>query len=230
MQANGRQYPEMIRIKGGIFDMGTAEIPAFPDLKPVQQIHVKDFYMAKTEVTVAQWKYFCQQTKKKMPDPPAWGWIDSHPIVNVSWQEVVVYTDWLSDQTGDFYRLPTEQEWEFAASQKGSVNDEMSLLDYAWFLANSREKSQPVGTKLPNSSGLYDLLGNVAEWCLNWYAPYPLKDSPVPATTSSTFFKVVRGGSWYNTNVYVNPYIRYKFMFTAKSDYIGFRVVKIAKE
>ena len=110
-----QSYPEMIKVEGGSFEMGDVEGVGHRYEQPVHTVNLKTFSIAKTETTVLQWKTYCIATAHSMPQPPDWGWIDTHPVVNVSWHDAVEYCDWLSDKTGKLYRLPTEAEWEYAA-------------------------------------------------------------------------------------------------------------------
>ena len=131
---------------------------------------------------------------------------DGYPAISMTQLAAVKFCEWLSAMTGKFYRLPTEAEWEYAcrAGSEGaySFGEDMSeLKDYAWYSDNSNEKYQKVGQKKPNSWGLHDMHGNVAEWTLDQYIPTAYKkrkkdaDNPYEAPTK-TYPRVVRGGSW----------------------------------
>jgi len=201
--AQAQQYPEMITVEGGTFTMGDTEMEGDPDEQPAHEVTLTTFQMSKTPVTVAQYRTYCNATGKKMPAPPSWGWIDNHPMVNVTWHDAVDYTDWLADKTGKNYQLPTEAQWEYAArggnQSKGNKYAGGRSLDMVgWYKGNSNEQTQPVAQKRPNELGLYDMSGNVFEWCKDWYAEDYYATSPKenpkgPATGS---YRVVRSGSW----------------------------------
>jgi formylglycine-generating enzyme required for sulfatase activity len=130
---------------------------------------------------------------------------------------------------GRVYRLPTEAEWEYAcragSKTKWSFGDsESSLGDYAWYRSNSDSKTHPVGTKKPNAWGLYDMHGNVWEWCSDWLADYTttaVSDPTGPATGS---FRVFRGGGWINTRGYCRSAYRYGLAPSLPGRHLGFRL------
>ncbi len=154
------------------------------------------------------------------------------PVIEVTWYGANEYCKWLSKKTGKTYRLPTEAEWEYAAGggsihQKwAGTNSESSLSSYAWY-GNSGSKTHRVGTKSPNQYGLYDMSGNVWEWCSDWYSSDYYSSSPSlnPQGASSGSFRVIRGGSW----CYAASCCRVAFRFNDypvnRGNYIGFRVV-----
>lgn len=194
--------PEMVFVEGGTFQMGDEWGLGGTDEVPVHEVTLRSFSISKTEVTVGQYKRYCSETGVRMPDPPDWGWIDSHPMVNVSWFDAVNYADWLSGKTGKLYRLPTEAEWEYAA--RGGKNSAgykysggQSFPLVGWDIHNSDDKTNPVGQKRPNELGIYDMSGNVWEWCSDWYEEdYPSSAVSNPRGPSSGSYRVLRGGSW----------------------------------
>ena len=225
-------YPEMITVEGGTFTMGDTEMEGEGDEQPPHEVTLKTFQMSKTPVTVALYRQFCNETGKNMPDPPSWGWIDNHPMVNISWHDAVGYTDWLADKTSKNYRLPTEVEWEYAARGGNKSNENKyaggrSLDLVGWYKENSNGTTQPVAQKRPNELGLYDMSGNVWEWCRDWYssdyyAGSP-KDNPRGPATGS--FRVLRGGSWGGGAARCRVAGR-NFNYPGYRDgYLGFRVV-----
>lgn len=180
--AQAQRFPDMVKVEGGTFTMGSEEVREQKDTTatPLHQVTVKSFSIGKTEVTVAQWKAYCTATSTRMPVEPAWGWVDNHPIVNVSWDEAVAYCQWLSGQTGKNYRLPTEAEWEYAARGGNKSNGFIfaggqAVYKYGWFEDNSNATSQPVAKKRPNELGLYDMSGNAWEWCHDWWGAIKTK-------------------------------------------------------
>jgi formylglycine-generating enzyme required for sulfatase activity len=183
---------EMVFVKGGTFQMGSTNGDG--DEKPVHSVTVDDFYMSKYEVTFAEYDKFCEATGRKKPKDQGWG-RGSRPVINVSWHDAAAYCQWAGG------RLPTEAEWEYAArggnksngyTYAGSHNAD----EVAWY--NSGE-THPVGQKKPNELGLYDMSGNVWEWCSDWYDSDYYENSPSsnPKGPSNGSGRVRRGGSWY---------------------------------
>lgn len=204
-----QSYPEMITVEGGNYTMGDTEMEGEKNEQPTHQVTLKTFKIAKTETTVAQWKVFCNATGRSMPETPSWGWIDSHPIVNVNYGDAVAYCDWLAEKMDADYRLPTEAEWEYAArggkQSKGTKYSGGRSLDNAgWYNANSDSKTHSVATKNPNELGIYDMSGNVWEWCKDWYGDYSATAQTNPKGATSGAYRVLRGGSW----LYSAPFCR----------------------
>ncbi len=197
---NAQQYPEMIKVKGGSFKMGDELGVGEKDELPVHSVTVKTFGLAKTETTVLQWKTYCNETGLPMPKSPQGGWVDQDPIANVSWEDAMAYCKWLSNKTGKQYRLPTEVEWEFAArggkKSKGyQYSGGQNIDTVAWNKNNSNNLVHAVAQKKANELGLYDMTGNLWEWCLDWYifeaytfAQDNKKDDKIRGT------RVIRGG------------------------------------
>ena len=212
-----QEFPEMVDVMGGSFMMGDES--GDKDEKPAHEVNVKSFSIARTETTVRQWRMFCTATKRAMPEAPWFGLKDDHPIVNVSWDDAIAYCTWLSAKDNKHYRLPTEAEWEFAArggaKGKGYPYSGAKTPDsVAWFSSHSNG-TMPVAQKLPNELGLYDMTGNVWEWCSDWYdAGYyiqKVKDNPQGASRGlGSKFYSLRGGAWdigarNSRNTYRNP-------------------------
>ncbi len=158
----------------------------------------------------------------------------THPVIRVSWHDAVAYCEWLSKKTGKNYRLPTEAEWEYAAGggsihQKYAGIDYESLLGYyAWYKYNSKKSTHPVGSKSPNSFGLYDMTGNVWEWCSDWYGKkYKRKPRLNPRGPSSGFDRVMRGGGWLFSDLSGSRVARRLYNLPSFSlNNLGFRVVR----
>lgn len=226
-----QNYPEMIKVEGGEFLMGDNNLVGFRDEIPPHTVYVDGFSIGKTEVTVLQWKIYCTETNKQMPTAPDWGWTDSLPIANISWNEAVAYCDWLSAKLGKKYRLPTEAEWEYAAQggkfskgYKYSGGQWMDVL--GWFTTNSDKKTHPVAQKRPNELGLYDMSGNVLEWTQDWgLRKYTSESVKNPKGKEKDTEKAVKGGA-YNYASTVNR-ISYRFSWEpeTKRVQIGLRVV-----
>ena len=206
---------EMVFVKGGTFTMGaTSEQGGDAESyeKPTHSVTVSDFYIGKYEVTQAQWR-------KVMGSNPSYFTGDNLPVERVSWNDIQEFISKLNQMTGNTYRLPTEAEWEYAArggNQSGGYKYSGSnrLGDVAWYDSNSGSKTHPVGSKAPNELGIYDMSGNVWEWCQDWYGSYSSNAQTNPEGAYSGSSRVLRGGSWYsfarlcrvsNRN-YHNPY------------------------
>lgn len=223
-------YPEMITVDGGTFTMGDVEGEGEADEQPTHSVTLKTFSIAKTETTVAQYRAYCNATGKAMPQTPSWGWIDDHPIVNVSWSDAIGYTDWLADKTGKNYRLPTEAEWEYAArggnkSGEYKYSGGRSLDVVGWYEGNSGRQTHAVAQKRPNELGLYDMSGNVWEWCKDWYGSYTAEAQTNPRGASSGAYRVLRGGSWFGAATYCRVARRAGFSPEDRGNIRGFRVV-----
>lgn len=225
-----QNYPEMITVEGGTFTMGDTEMEGEEDEQPSHEVILKTFKIAKTETTVAQWKTYCNATGRSMPEAPSWGWIDNHPIVNVNYSDAVGYCDWLSDKTGNLYRLPTEAEWEYAArggklSKGFKYSGGQSLDMTGWYEANSNKRTQPVAQKRANELGIYDMSGNVWEWCKDWYGAYSAETQTNPKGAASGSYRVLRGGCWYSSATYCRVAYRYIYVPAYRGTHGGFRVV-----
>jgi sialate O-acetylesterase len=196
-------YPEMIAVEGGTFTMGNEFAEGEFYEKPVHSVSLSGYEIAKTPVTVAQWKYYCKETGTSLPEAPSWGWQDDHPMVNINWYDIVAYCTWLSGKTGKKFRAPTEAEWEYAArggnKSKGLLySGTANISEVGWYKENAGGTTKPVAQKLPNELGLYDMSGNVWEYCSDWmdanyYKTSPANDPKGPATGS---YHVIRGGNF----------------------------------
>lgn len=203
--ATAQNLPELIKITGGTFTMGDEHGLGSEDEQPTHEVTLTDFSIGKTEVTVAQYRYYCNATGISMPEEPSWGWSDNAPIVNVNWNDAINYCDWLSEKLDQNITLPTEAQWEFAArggtKSKGyKYSGGRSMATAGWYNGNSGKKTHTVATKKANELGLYDMSGNVWEWCLDWYKSDYYSNSPSknPKNTARDKYRVLRGGSWYN--------------------------------
>ena len=184
---------KMLYIPAGEFDMGSAagEKGHEPD-ETLHRVKIRRaFRMSATEITQAQWKAVMPRRRGKFKG-------EKLPVEQVSWKDAVAFCRALSKKEAKTYRLPTEAEWEYAcrAGRRGPIKRE-KLDDLAWYDDNSRETTHPVAAKKPNAWGLYDVHGNVAEWCADWYAAaYPAGRATDPTGPAEGKARVVRGGSF----------------------------------
>lgn len=191
----------MVNVAGGVFNIGATQeqmdYAAF-DEKPSKQVTVSSFYLAETPVTQALWVAI-------MGDNPSHFKGDNLPVERVSWEECQEFIRLLNLKTGMKFRLPTEAEWEYAArggqdsqSQKYAGANDNDKNDYMWFKENSFSQSHEVKSKLPNELGLYDMSGNISEWCSDWYFnSYANNNEQTdPKGPASGIAKVYRGGNW----------------------------------
>ena len=190
---------DMVKVEAGTFMMdATSEMQnPWDDVKPVHQVTLtNDYYMGKYEVTQALWKTVMGSNPSNFKG-------DNLPVEQVSWDDCQEFIDKLNSMTGRKFRLPTEAEWEYAArggmkSRGYRYSGSGNISDVAWYTDNSDSKTHPVGTKQSNELGLYDMAGNVSEWCQDWYGSYVSSFQTNPTGAVSGSDRVACGGSWYN--------------------------------
>ena len=183
----------------------------------------RHFLMGKYPVTQAQWEAI-------MGNNPSHFIGADRPVENVSWDDCWAFIKKLNVMTGSAYRLPTEAEWEYACRAGSTTaycfgDDEAQLSDYAWYDANSKSETHPVGRKKANAWGLHDMHGNVWEWCHDWYGDYPAGSAIDPTGQSSGSFRVLRGGCCSYVAGYARAASRNRFKPSYRSISLGFRVV-----
>jgi len=183
--------------------------------------------MGETEVTQSQWKEVMGYNPSYFKNCG-----DDCPVENVSWNDVKEFIRRLNQKEGgNKYRLPTEAEWEYAC-RAGSTNrfyfddDEGRLKDYAWYWNNSGRETHPAAQKKPNAWDLYDMHGNVREWCRDWYGDYRSGSVSNPAGSSGGSLRVLRGGGWDSTPGSVRCANRYRLTPVFRYNYNGFRLVR----
>lgn len=192
--------PTVVFVEGGSFTMGDRN--GEKDEQPEHKVELSSFYIGRTEVTRAQWRAYCQATGRSMPERAWFKQDEDHPVINVSWDQAVAYCVWLSEQTGKKYRLPTEAEWEFAArggiKSNGYAYSGGVAPDSVGWVGRKTEGTQPVAKKKPNELGIFDMTGNVWEWCSDWYDPvyYQSASSSNPQGPVQGKFFTFRGGAW----------------------------------
>ncbi|MBE6234084.1 MAG: PEGA domain-containing protein [Bacteroidales bacterium] len=195
---NGVSF-DMILVEGGTFTMGATQEQGSDtesDEKPVHQVTLSDYYIGETEVTQALWKAVMGTNTSNFKG-------DRNPVENVSWDDCQEFIRKLNKLTRRTFRLPTEAEWEYAArggnqSKRYKYSGSDNINDVAWYSDNSGSKTHAVKTKSPNELGLYDMSGNVYEWCSDWYGSYQSSTQTNPQGPSSGSYRVLRGGSWYD--------------------------------
>ena len=233
--------PDWVQIPGGTFLMGSKGME--PDEKPVHQVTVAPFEMARTEVTVAQYRRCveagaCSQPHWDDNNCYIWNgssWVqgvlpqsfrgDNQPVVCVNWNQAAAYSKWAGG------RLPTEAEWEYAA-RAGTLGDRYDVLDWvAWYDKNSGGQTHPAGMKQANKYGLSDMLGNVWEWCQDWYhdsydgAPVDGSAWEIPKGS----VRVGRGGAWGFSARRIRVTDRSRDIPDHLIDVLGFRPVRTVR-
>jgi formylglycine-generating enzyme required for sulfatase activity len=204
------------------------------DENPVHTVCVDGFWMGKYEVTFAQYDRFCEETGRSKPSDSGWG-RGKRPVINVFWHDAKAFAAWLSRKTGRTFRLPTEAEWEYAARSRGrkvkyatsTGNLSHDLANYDGTGGRDRWKhTSPAGSFPPNPLGLYDMSGNVWEWCEDIYSKkaYRYHSRNNPIYTGSGSDRVLRGGSWCDLPRRVR--CAYRFCSTPVFGYndLGFRL------
>ncbi|MDR0937891.1 MAG: formylglycine-generating enzyme family protein [Mediterranea sp.] len=219
--------PEMVYVEGGTFWMGCTDGQGSDcenDESPAHSVTLTSFNISKYEVTQGQWVTIMGTN----PSKNARG--DNYPVTNVSWSDAQEFCDRLNTATGKQYRLPTEAEWEYAArggnqSKSYKYSGSNNLNNVGWFSGNSEGNTHPVGQKLPNELGIYDMSGNVWEWCSDWYSNYPAAMQTDPMGASSGSYRVLRGGS--RSSYAPNCRVAYRHYYSPdfSSQFLGFRLV-----
>ncbi len=232
-----------VRCPGGTFAMGSNG--GAPDESPEHPVQIRGFYMARHEVTFGQYDRFCEETGRaktsagglihgdwaKMGDAEIdleFGWPrGDRPAINVSWHDAEAFCAWLSGKTGRTVRLPTEAEWEYACRGGASSRETWAVDLVAWHSGNANYQTHAVMSKAPNALGLYDMLGNVWEWCGDWYDPddYSRSDGRDPRGPAEGRLRAVRGGSWVNEPRFCTATNRRGCDPAYKGGGLGFRVV-----
>lgn len=259
---------EFVLIKGGCYDMGDTFGVGYDDETPVHEVCINDFYIAKYEVTVREFRKFVSETGYKTDaEKEGWGctvnsdatelinkkgadWKNpgylqdgNHPVVQVSWNDAMAYIEWLNRRAGKRFRLPTEAEWEYAARNGGK------RYKYSWGNNNKAEDSlnqqhyqkfqildgddryvytSPVGSFEANELGLYDMTGNVSEWCSDWYGEnYYVKSSKQnPQGPSIGESRILRGGSCHCEPRFARTSLRLTRAQSFRYYYLGFRLAR----
>lgn len=231
---------KMIWVEGGEFMMGctSEQSDCSSDEQNVRRVTVDGFYIGMLEVTQSQWEKVMgtsvyQQRNKVNSSGSLRGTGADYPMYYVSWEEAMEFCRLLSNKTGKTYTLPTEAQWEYAArggkKAEGTKYAGSNMIDaVAWYNDNSGSSTHPCGTKRANALGIYDMSGNVWEWCKDWYSgSYASYDTNNPTGPSSGSDRVCRGGSWGSSASYCRVAIRNGNWPGHRNNGLGFRVVCI---
>lgn len=221
---NGVQFT-MVEVGGGTFTMGaTSEqgSDAWDEEKPAHEVTLSDYYIGQTEVTQALWEAV-------MGSNPSDSKGDNLPVEQVSWDDCQVFIQKLNQLTGKQFRLPTEAEWEYAArggrkSRGYKYAGGNNIDSVAWCDGNSGNETHPVATKQANELGIYDMSGNVLEWCSDWCGDYTSSSQSDPQGSSSGSFRVIRGGCYYNFARNCRVSYRISNTLDYRSGYLGLRL------
>ena len=226
---------EMVWVDGGTFTMGCNRAEGvshqYEANRPEHKVSVDGYYICRYEVTQALWVAVVGENPSKFTGN------DSLPVEQVTWSDAQQFVALLSQMTGRRFRLPTEAEWEYAA-RGGSKSHHTpfaganrgELVRSAWFCVNSGRTTHPVGRLAPNELGLYDMGGNVAEWCADWMAEYTADEQHNPLGARTGESRVLRGGHYNSVSAACTVYDRGWYVPTATSEYYGLRVVMDVSE
>ncbi|WP_337810547.1 formylglycine-generating enzyme family protein [Prevotella sp.] len=217
---------DMVRVEAGTFTMGATPEMENPwdGEKPTHQVTLtNDYYIGKYEVTQALWQAV-------MSNNPSYFKGDNLPVEKVSWNDCQEFISKLNTITGKTFRLPTEAEWEYAArggkKSKGyQYSGSNNLSDVAWYEDNSGNKTHAVGSKQANELGIYDMSGNVWEWCQDWYGKYSSSSQTNPTGANSGSNRVRRGGGWGGNAWICRSSYRYSYAPGFSNDSLGLRLV-----
>jgi uncharacterized protein YjdB len=223
---NGVSF-NMVTVEGGTFYMGApaTQLGSGTNERPQHYVTLSSFKIGQTEVTQELWVAVMGH------NPSAFQGNPQRPVDNVSWEMCKEFLDSLNALTGKNFRFPTEAEWEFAA-RGGNLSEgylfsggNQPVGDVAWYTTNSGSMSHPVAQKKPNELGLYDMSGNVAEWCSDWYMQYPSDPQTNPTGPATGTFKMYRGGSWDDKAAWCRPPYRAMQSTTFRREFLGLRLV-----
>ena len=244
-EEQAEMYGQMLRISGGTFLMGSPESEAGRSRNegPQRQVTVSSFYLGRFPVTQVEFE-------EVMGTNPSTFRGDNLPVERVSWFDAVEFANRLSLRAGlepvytirgnavtwnrdaNGYRLPTEAEWEFAsrAGSQSPFGNGVSAGDAGWHSGNSGGRTHPVGQRQPNAWGLYDMHGNVLEWCWDWYGPFSAAAQTDPHGPASGVGRVYRGGSWRFEAHQTRSAFRFRNNPNLRINFVGFRLARNAGE
>ena len=250
---------EAVLVEKGTFTMGSNLASGNDDERPAREVTITyDFFIGKYEVTFEEYDKFCEETGRAKPSDNNWG-RGQRPVINVSWLDAIAYCNWLSekeklpkaydangnllDRAGKIttdpskvvgYRLPTEAEWEFAArggnkSEGYSLSGSDNADEIGWYSDNSGDMSQDVGKKKPNELGIYDMSGNVWEWCTDVYDKFYYRAGPTTNPVNATLGnRAMRGGAYWDSASGLRVTRRSFSGPASSSNLFGFRICRTA--
>lgn len=234
--AQNKPIIEWVSIPAGTFTMGSPESEVDRSSDEIQhKVTLSAFKMSKYAVTFEQYDLFCEAAGRSKPSDEGWG-RGKRPVINVSWHDAAAFADWMG------CRLPTEAEWEYACragtttpfntgnnltSNQANYNGNYPYNNNAKGIY--RGKTMPIGSFTSNAWGLYDMHGNVWEWCSDWYGNYPNTTQTNPKGPASGSYRVLRGSSWYLDANYCRSAFRGHSSPGDRDSYIGFRLVSPSK-
>ena len=229
-------------IPAGEFMMGATpgDDQVDDDERPQHRVEItKPFYIGVYEVTQSQWERVMGTTVRQQRDKDNRSWYlygegSSYPIYYVSWDEAIGFCEELSRMTGEKYRLPTEADWEYACRAGTETkyywgNNDEEAENYAWYGDTAATGTHEVGCKQPNAWGLYDMSGNVWEWCNDWYGIYPEEEQKDPKGPQSGVTRLLRGGGWTDTPEALRNSFRGGRIPDGRGVNSGFRPVRCAE-
>jgi formylglycine-generating enzyme required for sulfatase activity len=219
---------DMVLIPAGEFMMGSpvSDKDALDDEKPQHRVRItKPFYLGKYLVTQEQWEAVIGSNPSFFKGP-------KNPVETVSWDDCQVFFKRLNAKVGGGrFQLPSEAQWEYSCRAGSTTrysfgDDDSGVGEYAWYYGNSGYGPHPVGKKKPNSFGLYDMQGNVWQWCQDWYGDYTKSPRNDPTGPATGLYRVYRGGSWNYAAWYCRSAYRYATRPGGLDAYQGFRVAR----
>ncbi len=190
-----------------------------------QKVYLDTYFISQYEVTFKQFDKYCEDKNINKPKDQG-GRRANYPVAFISWEEASDFCNWLSRKTGKNIHLPTEAQWEKACLGGSEKKRYGKIKSIAWYKKNSSGRTHPVGQLMPNKYGLYDMLGNVWEWCLDWYSESYINNSPYrnPKGPANGFLRVIRGGSYLNSSMGITTKFRNEAAPTKGFSAIGFRL------
>lgn len=216
----------MVFVEGGTFTMGATSEQGSEfvddDEKPTHQVTLSSYYIGETEVTQALWQAV-------MGNNPSYYEGDNLPVESISYEDIQGFIAKLNQKTGKNFRFPTEAEWEFAArggnkSEGFKYSGSNNANNVAWYDENSNYKTHPVKTKQANELGIYDMSGNIWEWCSDWYGDYSSSSQTNPSGANSGSHRVLRGGAWNYSARYCRVSDRDFDFSYSRNNFNGFRL------